>query len=191
MLIHLQDLFDPKKIRVSPESPDDLPGTARQVTRQIRRRNLLGDLSSTTSKTTTCLRKTIADKVVEALTSPAVLDHIIPVISDKLCESIAHSHSKTVEVQVKPHLDEHIRPLRETIRKQHETLTEQKSIIQKQAELVIATNKGFLQANKHLMNITQRLVISISELTFWKLESKTRNNILVEQVCGSITSRPL
>ena len=50
------------KKRVNPESPDDLPGTARQVTRQIRRRNSLGDLSSTTSKKTSGLRKTIADK---------------------------------------------------------------------------------------------------------------------------------
>ena len=76
------------KKRVNPESPNDLPGTARQVTRQIRRCNSLGDLSSTISKKTTGL-------------SPEVLDHIIPVISDKLCESIAHSLSKTVETQVK------------------------------------------------------------------------------------------
>ena len=94
MLIHQQDLFDQ---RVNPESPEDLPGTARQVIRQIRRLNSLDDLSSTISKKTTGLRKTIADNVVEALTSPEVLDHIIPVISDKLCESIAHSLSKTVE----------------------------------------------------------------------------------------------
>ena len=77
-----------------------LIGTARQVTRQIKRRNSLGDLSSTTSKKITGLSKTIAHKVVEALTSPEVLDHIIPVISDKLCESIAYSLSKTVEAQV-------------------------------------------------------------------------------------------
>ena len=149
MLIHLQGLFDPKK--VNPESPEDIPRTARQVTRQIRRRISLGDLSSTTSKKTTGLRKTIADKVVEALTSPAVLDHIITVISDKLCESISHSLSKTVEAQVKSALDEHIKPLRETIQKQHETITEQKSIIQKQAELVIAINNR-VTSNEQTLN---------------------------------------
>jgi hypothetical protein len=149
MLIHLQGLFDPKK--VNPESPEDIPRTARQVTRQIRRRISLGDLSSTTSKKTTGLRKTIADKVVEALTSPAVLDHIITVISDKLCESISHSLSKTVEAQVKSALDEHIKPLRETIQKQHETTTEQKSIIQKQAELVIAINNR-VTSNEQTLN---------------------------------------
>ena len=126
------------KKRVNPESPDDLPGT-------------LGDLSSTTSKKTLGLRKTIADKIVEALTSPEVLDHIIPVISDKLCESIVHSPSKTVEAQVKSALDEHIKPLRETIQKQQKTITEQKSIIKKQAELVIATNKR-VTSNEQTLN---------------------------------------
>ena len=118
---------------------------------QIRRRNSLGDLSSTTSKKTSGLRKTIADKVVEALTSPEVLDHIIPVISDKLCESIGNSLSKTVEAQVKSALDEHIKPLRETIQKQQETITEQKSVIKKQAELVIATNKR-VTSNEQTLN---------------------------------------
>lgn len=139
------------KKRLNPESPDELPGTARQVTRQIRRRNSLGDLSSTTSKKTSGLRKTIADKVVEALTSPEVLDQIIPVISDKLCESIGNSLSKTVEAQVKSALDEHIKPLKETIQKQQETITEQKSVIKKQAELVIATNKR-VTSNEQTLN---------------------------------------
>ena len=85
------------------------------------------------------------------MTSPEVLDHIIPVISDKLCESIAHSQSKTVEAQVKSALDEHIKPLRETIQKQQETITEQKSIIKKQAELVIATNKR-VTSNEQTLN---------------------------------------
>ena len=70
-------------------------------------------------------------KVVEALTSLEVLDHIIPVISDKLCESIGNSLSKTVEEQVKSALDEHIKTLRGTIQKQQETITEHKSIIKK------------------------------------------------------------
>ncbi|CAC5379746.1 unnamed protein product [Mytilus coruscus] len=74
--------------RGNPDSPGDLPGTARQVTRQIRRRNSVGDLSSITSKKIPGFRKTIADKMVEALTSPEVLDQIMPVVTEKLCESI-------------------------------------------------------------------------------------------------------
>lgn len=110
ILINLQDIYVKKK------------GKSRQVTRQVKRRNSLGDLSSTTSKKTSGLRKTIADKVVEALTSPEVLGHIIPAISDKLCLSIGNSLSKTVEAQVKYALDEHTKPLKgsytKTTRKQ-------------------------------------------------------------------------
>jgi Na+/H+-dicarboxylate symporter len=33
-------------------------------------------------------RKTITDKVLEALTSPDVLNKIIPILSEKICETI-------------------------------------------------------------------------------------------------------
>ena len=66
--------------RSSPESPDELPATSKQENRQIRRRNSIDDISSLLPKKTQASRKSIADKVVEALTSPEVLNKIIPII---------------------------------------------------------------------------------------------------------------
>jgi hypothetical protein len=56
-----------------------LPATQKQTLRQIRRRNSVGDLSDLgTNKKTPVSRKNITDKVLEALTSPDVLNKIIP-----------------------------------------------------------------------------------------------------------------
>ncbi|CAC5369740.1 unnamed protein product [Mytilus coruscus] len=129
------------KKRGNPDSPEDLPGTARQVTRQIRRRNSVGDLSSLTSKKTPGFRKTIADKVVEALTSPEVLDQIIPVITEKLCESIELSLNKTIQTIVKSTVEEHIAPMTETIKKQEEKIAEQRQMIAVQAANHLSLNK--------------------------------------------------
>ncbi|CAC5381272.1 unnamed protein product [Mytilus coruscus] len=116
------------KKRGNPDSPEDLPGTARQVTRQIRRRNSVSE-------------KTIADKVVEALTSPEVLDQIIPVITEKLCESIELSLNKTIQTIVKSTVEEHIAPMTETIKKQEEKIAEQRQMIAVQAANHLSLNK--------------------------------------------------
>ena len=68
--------------RSNPDSPDTLPATQKQTLRQIRRRNSVGDLSDLgTNKKTPVSRKNITDKVLEALTSPDVLNKIIPILS--------------------------------------------------------------------------------------------------------------
>jgi hypothetical protein len=68
----------------TPDSPYNLPATQKQNLRQIRRRNSVGDLRDLdTIKKTPVLRKNITDKVLEALTSPDVLNKRIPVLSEK------------------------------------------------------------------------------------------------------------
>ena len=67
--------------RSNPDSPDTLPATQKQNLRQIRRRNSVGDLRDLdTIKKTPVSRKNITDKVLEALTSPDVLNKIIAVL---------------------------------------------------------------------------------------------------------------
>ena len=127
--------------RPNPESPDDLPATEKQQTRQIRRRNSVGDLSSILPKKTPALRKTVTDKLIDELTSSAVLDKIVPVLASKISETIADTLNKTIESHVKTCIDNHITPLIETVKKQQETINEQKQIIKKQAELIMSVNK--------------------------------------------------
>ncbi|CAC5359747.1 unnamed protein product [Mytilus coruscus] len=64
--------------RGNPDSPDSLPATQKQSTRQIRRRhsNSIGDLRGVGERKTPTLRKTVADKVLDALNSPEVLNVI-------------------------------------------------------------------------------------------------------------------
>ena len=94
------------KKRPIPESPDNLPGTQKQQTRQIRRRNSIGDVCdlSTITKKAPALRKSITDKVLEALTSPEVLNEIIPVLSKKIGESL----TTVIQSQVKDCLDSRV-----------------------------------------------------------------------------------
>jgi hypothetical protein len=74
----------------NPNSPDALPSTQKQTLRQIRRRNSVGDLRDLgTNKKTPVSRKNITDKVLDALTSPDVLDKIIPTLSEKNGETIS------------------------------------------------------------------------------------------------------
>ena len=63
--------------RASPNRPDDLPGTEKQEKRQNRRHNSISDLTDIIPKKAPSTRKTITDKVLEALTSPDVLNKII------------------------------------------------------------------------------------------------------------------
>ena len=77
--------------RPLPDSPTDLPATQKQQLRQIRRRNSIGDLRDIGQKPaakTPALRKNVTDKVIEALTSPDVLNKIVPVLTDKITETI-------------------------------------------------------------------------------------------------------
>ncbi|CAG2187077.1 unnamed protein product [Mytilus edulis] len=97
--------------RGNPESPENLPGTQKQQTRQIRRRNSIGDISETLKKKPASLNKSVANKVLEALSSPEVLDTIIPVLTQKLSEAL----SPIIEAEVKNCIEEQIKPMSEKI----------------------------------------------------------------------------
>ncbi|CAC5385582.1 unnamed protein product [Mytilus coruscus] len=97
--------------RGNPESPENLPGTQKQQTRQIRRRNSIGDISETLKKKPASLNKSVANKVLEALSSPEVLDTIIPVLTQKLSEAL----SSIIEAEVKNCIEEQIKPMSEKI----------------------------------------------------------------------------
>jgi hypothetical protein len=42
--------------------------------------------------------QTMADKVIEALINPTVLNQIVPILSEKIAESVAESINKAVEI---------------------------------------------------------------------------------------------
>lgn len=96
--------------RSNPDSPDNLPATQKQNTRQIRRRNSQGDLRDIEKKTP-ATRKNITDKVIEALTSPDVLNTIIPVLAEKISETL----TPLIEEQVKKCIAAHVEPIQKSI----------------------------------------------------------------------------
>jgi hypothetical protein len=98
--------------RASPDSPADLPATEK---RQIRRPNSISDLTDIIPKKAPTTRKTITDKVLEALTSPDVLNKIIPILSVKICETIEETIKDIVDDKIKTHVDAHVNPLIETV----------------------------------------------------------------------------
>ena len=122
--------------RASPDSPDDLPGTEKQEKRQIRRRNSISDLTDIIPKKVPSTRKTITDKVLEALTSPDVLNKIIPILSENICETIEATIKDTVDDKIKTHVDAHVNPLIETVNKQQQTITEMTQTLSRQAAII-------------------------------------------------------
>jgi acetoacetate decarboxylase len=62
-----------------------------------------------------CSWKTITDKVLEALTSPDVLNKIIPILSEKICETIEATIKDVVDDKIKTHVDAHVNPSIETV----------------------------------------------------------------------------
>lgn len=142
-LTTLETPYRPNK-RPSPLSPDNLPATAKQNTRQTRRRNSIGDprdLSISKLKKPPVPRKTISDKIIEAFTSKDVLDQIIPVISNKIGESISKAINEAIETHTKTYIDEHIIPMKQTIDEQNKKIDEQKKIITKQANMIVEISK--------------------------------------------------
>ena len=104
--------------RSNSDSPDALPATQKQNLRQIRRRNSVGDLRDLdTIKKTPVSRKNITDKVLEALISPDVLNKRIPVLSEKIGETI----STLIESEIQACVATHINPLKEIVHKQEKT----------------------------------------------------------------------
>lgn len=119
--------------RASPDSPDDLPATEK---RQNNRRNSISDLTDIILKKAPSTRKTITEKVLEALTSPDVLNKIIPILSEKICETIEATITYIVDDKIKTHVDAHVNQLIETVNKQQKTITEQSQTLSKQAAII-------------------------------------------------------
>ncbi|CAC5408887.1 unnamed protein product [Mytilus coruscus] len=96
-----------RKELLSPELP---PGTQKQTTRQIKRRNSVGDLRDLDKKVP-APRKSIADKVLEALSSPDVINKIVPILAEKIGESF----SSMIEEEVKKCVDQQVKPIAELV----------------------------------------------------------------------------
>ena len=147
--------------RSQPESPDTLPATKKQTGRQIRRRNSLGDLSEIGIKKAPVTKKTIADKVLEALSSPEVLNKVIPVLSEKISESI----SSLIEEKIQSTIDEQVKPLKEIINNQNKLIESHTQKICKQfvqiqsLESIVHQHATSLsECYKELDNMHQRIL---------------------------------
>jgi hypothetical protein len=67
---------------------------------------------------------------------------MIPILSEKICESITDSTNSSIEAVIKVLMDEHIIPLKE----QQKRIDEQKEMISKQAHLIVQR----IQDEQHL-----------------------------------------
>lgn len=149
-----------KRLNPSPESSQ---GT--QKLRPIKRRNSVGDLRdlANTSKKTPASRKSLTDKILEALKSPEILDVIIPVLADKLSESLFAEMEDEVNKQV----TEQLQPMKEQLESQAQVIETQKVKITKQfidLSSLQRANEGQIQrANQHQKDI-QYLIGRIEEL---------------------------
>ncbi len=112
--------------RPCPESPENLEATIKQKTRQIRAKrncNSVGDLRTIgTEKKAPNLRKSVADRVLEALSSPEVINSMMPVLSQHITNTLV----PIIESEVKKCVDESIKPLEEKLAKQAKVIEEQR-----------------------------------------------------------------
>ncbi|CAG2239435.1 unnamed protein product [Mytilus edulis] len=136
--------------RSLPDSPDNLPATLKQKTRQLRRRgNSMGDLTEIDNpKKAASIRKSVADRVLEALSSPEVLNTIIPILSKQISDTL----EPIIEAEVKKCVAEEIQPLLQK-------LDCQSSIVETQKQQLI---KQFIQLSS-LQRTTQDQITSNNE----------------------------
>jgi hypothetical protein len=90
--------------------------------------------------------KTITVQEIEALTSPEVLGKIIPILSEKISESITDFINSSIAASIKVLMEEHVIPLKQTLKEQQKRIDEQKEMISKQAHLVVQR----IQEEQHL-----------------------------------------
>ena len=90
--------------------------------------------------------KTITVQEIEALTSPEVLGKIIPILSEKISESITDFINSSIAASIKVLIEEHVIPLKQTLKEQQKRIDEQKEMISKQAHLVVQR----IQEEEHL-----------------------------------------
>ncbi|CAG2233614.1 unnamed protein product [Mytilus edulis] len=135
--------------RGNPDSPDSLPATQKQSTRQIRRRhsNSIGDLRGVGERKTPTLRKTVADKVLDALNSPEVLNVMIPLLSQKISDTL----TPIIEQEAKRFVDIQIQPLLKQ--------KEQETVIQTHKQHIL---KQFIQIS-NLEQATSNHITTIKE----------------------------
>ena len=140
----LSQIYPLQLLLLIKERSDDLPATEKQEKRQIRRRNSISDLTDIIPKKAPSTRKTITDKVLEALTSPDVLNKIIPILSEKICETIEATIKDIVDDKIKTHVDAHVHPSIETVNKKQQTITEQAQTL-KSKQLLLLLSKQQLK----------------------------------------------
>ena len=118
----LSQIYPLQLLLLIKELPLTVPMTSqqqkKQETRQIRQRNSISDLTDIIPKKAPSTRKTITDKVLEALTSPDILNKIIPILSEKICETIEAIIKDIADDKIKTRVDAHVNPLIETVNKQ-------------------------------------------------------------------------
>ena len=117
--------------RSAPESPDQLPATQKQTSRQTRKRNSnsISDLRDIGKKTPVAKRNTnVTDKILETLTSPDVLDKIVPVLAEKIGEAL----TPLFEDEIKKCIENHVAPIKEAIDNQQKNIDSNKEKICKQ-----------------------------------------------------------
>lgn len=136
--------------RPSPESPEGLPATEKQTQRQIRRRNSFGDMTELKplTKKQLAAQKNLADKVLEILSSPEVLDSIIPVLASKIGQSL----STMIEQQVNERVQAETKSLREELAKQSADIKHNETKICKQ----------FIEIS-HLERVTRESITAVKE----------------------------
>ena len=110
--------------RSEPESPDTLLATQKQKGRQTRPKlhaQSISDLRDLGTKRAPASKKAITDKVLEALTSADVLSKIVPILSEKIGD--------TISSLIEDRLQAAIVPLNAVIESHQQTITDQKQKI--------------------------------------------------------------
>ncbi|CAC5368077.1 unnamed protein product [Mytilus coruscus] len=99
-----QTLVIPTTNKKGVNQKDKLPATQKQESRQMRRRNSFEDLSVLGSQRGAAIKTSAnAEKVLDALRSPDVLNQVIPILSNKInkLEGSVHQQAITAEEQNK------------------------------------------------------------------------------------------
>ncbi|CAC5386810.1 unnamed protein product [Mytilus coruscus] len=151
--------------RPHPDSPDTLPATLKQRTRQLRRRgNSLGDLTDLDiPKKAAPLRKSVADRVLEALSSPEVINTIMPILSKQISETLV----PIIQTEVKKCVMDEMEPLLHKIDSQNKTIEKQQQQITMQfiqLSALQSTTKDQVTSNKERDNDVNFLYNRVAEL---------------------------
>ncbi|CAC5418115.1 unnamed protein product [Mytilus coruscus] len=134
-------------------------------TRQLRRRgNSLGDLTDLDiPKKAASLRKSVADRVLEALSSPEVINTIMPILSKQISETLV----PIIQTEVKKCVMDEMEPLLHKIDSQNKTIEKQQQQITMQfiqLSALQSTTKDQVTSNKERDNDVNFLYNRVAEL---------------------------